>query len=148
MKSIRVEPEKGTVRAEGGVTIGELDHETQAFGLAVPMGIVTATGIAGLTLGGGLGWLRRMHGLTSDNLISVDVVTAGGQLITASEEQNRDLFWGVQGGGGNFGVVTSFEYRAHPIGQTSSSPSSCTRVGTPMKRCVSTASGRSLLRTR
>lgn len=116
MKSIRVEPEKGTVRAEGGVTIGELDHETQAFGLAVPMGVVTATGIAGLTLGGGLGWLRRMHGLTSDNLISVDVVTADGQLITASEEQNRDLFWGVQGGGGNFGVVTSFEYRAHPIG--------------------------------
>lgn len=116
MKSIRVEPEKGTVRAEGGVTIGELDHETQAFGLAVPMGVVTATGIAGLTLGGGLGWLRRMHGFTSDNLISVDVVTADGQLITASEEQNRDLFWGVQGGGGNFGVVTSFEYRAHPIG--------------------------------
>jgi FAD/FMN-containing dehydrogenase len=116
MNSIRVEPEKGTVRAEGGVTIGELDHETQAFGLAVPMGVVTATGIAGLTLGGGLGWLRRKHGLSSDNLISVDVVTADGQLITASEEQNRDLFWGVQGGGGNFGVVTSFEYRAHPIG--------------------------------
>jgi FAD/FMN-containing dehydrogenase len=97
MTSIRVEPEKGTVRAEGGVTIGELDHETQAFGLAVPMGVVTATGIAGLTLGGGLGWLRRMHGLTFDNLISVDVVTADGQLITASEEQNGDLFWGVQG---------------------------------------------------
>ncbi|MGB8994493.1 MAG: FAD-binding protein [Pseudonocardiaceae bacterium] len=114
MNSIRVEPEKGTVRAEGGVTIGELDHETQAFGLAVPMGVVTATGIAGLTLGGGLGWLRRKHGLSSDNLISVDVATADGQLITASEEQNRDLFWGVQGGGGNFGVVTSFEYQAHP----------------------------------
>ncbi|MGH3787437.1 MAG: FAD-binding oxidoreductase [Pseudonocardiaceae bacterium] len=116
MNSIRVDPEKRTVRAEGGATIGALDHETQAFGLAVPMGLVTATGIAGLTLGGGLGWLRRKHGLSSDNLISVDVVTANGQLITASEKQNRDLFWGVQGGGGNFGVVTSFEYRAHPVG--------------------------------
>lgn len=116
MNSIRVDPDKRTVRAEGGATIGDLDHETQAFGLAVPMGVVTATGIAGLTLGGGLGWLRRKHGLSSDNLISVDVVTAEGQLITASERQNRDLFWGVQGGGGNFGVVTSFEYRAHPVG--------------------------------
>jgi FAD/FMN-containing dehydrogenase len=116
MNSVHVNPEKRTVRAEGGATIGDLDHETQAFGLAVPMGVVTATGIAGLTLGGGLGWLRRKHGLSSDNLISVDIVTADGQLITASEEQNRDLFWGVQGGGGNFGVVTSFEYRAHPVG--------------------------------
>ncbi len=116
MNSVRVDPGSRTVRAEGGVTIGELDHETQAFGLAVPMGVVTATGIAGLTLGGGLGWLRRKHGLSSDNLISVDVVIADGRLITASDEQNRDLFWGVQGGGGNFGVVTSFEYRAHPVG--------------------------------
>lgn len=116
MNSVRVDPGRGTVRAEGGVTIGDLDHETQAFGLAVPMGVVTATGIAGLTLGGGLGWLRRKHGLSSDNLISVDVVTADGRLITASDEHNRDLFWGVQGGGGNFGVVTSFEYRAHPVG--------------------------------
>lgn len=116
MNSVRVDPGSGTVRAEGGVTIGDLDHETQAFGLAVPMGVVTATGIAGLTLGGGLGWLRRKHGLSSDNLISVDVVTADGRLITASDGQNRDLFWGVQGGGGNFGVVTSFEYRAHPVG--------------------------------
>ncbi len=116
MNSVRVDPGSGIVRAEGGVTIGDLDHETQAFGLAVPMGVVTATGIAGLTLGGGLGWLRRKHGLSSDNLISVDIVTADGQLLTASDEQNRDLFWGVQGGGGNFGIVTSFEYRAHPVG--------------------------------
>lgn len=142
MNSIRVEPEKGTVRAEGGVTIGALDHETQAFGLAVPMGVVTATGIAGRTLGGGLGWLRRKHGLSSDNLISVDIVTADGQLITASEEQNRDPVLGVQAGGGNFGVVTSFEYRAHPIGPDVSSPSSYTRAGTPIKRCVRTVPAR------
>ena len=116
MKGIRVDPEARTVRAEGGVTIGELDHETQKFALAAPMGLVSETGIAGLTLGGGLGWMRRKHGLSSDNLVSVDLVTADGRFLTASETGNADLFWGVRGGGGNFGVITSFEYRLHPVG--------------------------------
>ncbi len=116
MKGVRVDPLARTVRAEGGVTIGELDHESQAFGLAVPMGVVTETGIAGLTLAGGIGWLRRKHGLSCDNLMSADVVTANGELVTASSENNADLLWALQGGGGNFGVVTSFEFRAYPVG--------------------------------
>jgi len=116
MKGIQVDPERRTVRAEGGVTIGELDEETQKFGLATPMGVVSETGIAGLTLGGGLGWLRRKYGLSSDNLVSVDLVTADGQYLTASETENSDLFWGIRGGGGNFGVVTSFEYQLYPVG--------------------------------
>jgi FAD/FMN-containing dehydrogenase len=116
MKGIRVDPERRTARAEAGATLGDLDRETQVFGLATPLGVVTKTGIAGLTLGGGIGWLRRKHGLSSDNLVSVDVVTADGRFLTASEEENEDLFWGIRGGGGNFGVVTSFEYRLHPVG--------------------------------
>ncbi len=116
MKGIRVEPTKGTVRAEPGLTLGEFDRETQAFGLATTMGVVSKTGIAGLTLGGGLGWLMRKYGLACDNLISADVVLADGRLLTASATQNDDLFWGLRGGGGNFGVVTSLEYRLHQVG--------------------------------
>lgn len=116
MKGIHVNPERRTVHAEAGVTIGKLDRETQMFGLATPLGVVSETGIAGLTLGGGLGWLRRKHGLSSDNLVSVDIVTADGRFLTASEDENADLFWAIRGGGGNFGVVTCFEYRLHPVG--------------------------------
>jgi len=116
MKGIRVDPAKRTARAGAGVLWGELDRETQLFGLATVGGIVTHTGIAGLTLGGGIGWLMRKHGATVDNLVSADVVTAEGELVTASEEENADLFWAIRGGGGNFGVVTSFEYRLHPVG--------------------------------
>jgi FAD/FMN-containing dehydrogenase len=116
MKGIRVDPMARTARAEAGVLWGELDRETQLHGLATVGGIVTHTGIAGLTLGGGLGWLMRKHGATVDNLLSVDLVTADGEALTASEDENPDLFWGVRGGGGNFGIVTSFEYRLHPVG--------------------------------
>jgi FAD/FMN-containing dehydrogenase len=116
MKGIRVDPVARTARAEAGVLWGELDRETQLHGLATVGGIVTHTGIAGLTLGGGIGWLMRKHGATVDNLLSADVVTARGEIVTASEEENPDLFWAIRGGGGNFGVVTSFEYRLHPVG--------------------------------
>ena len=118
MKAMRVDPIGMKARAEPGLLWGEFDHESQAFGLATPGGIVTHTGISGLTLGGGLGWLIRRYGLTCDNLLSADVVTADGKLVRASAEENPDLFWGLRGGGGNFGIVTSFEYRLHPVGPT------------------------------
>ncbi len=117
MKGIRVDPKARSVRAEAGVIFGELDHATQAFGLATTGGIVSTTGISGLTLGGGLGWLMRQYGLACDNLLSVDIVTANGQFLTASATENADLFWGLRGGGGNFGVVTSFEYKLHTLGR-------------------------------
>src|SRR5215203_4766926 len=116
MKGIRVDPVRRTAQAQAGLTLGEFDHETQAFGLATTLGIVSVTGIAGLTLGGGLGWLNGKHGLACDNLISADIVTAEGQLLTASAEENEDLFWGIRGGSGNFGIVTSFKYQLHPVG--------------------------------
>jgi FAD/FMN-containing dehydrogenase len=116
MKGIRVDPEARTARAQAGVLWGELDRETQAFGLATTGGIVTHTGVAGLTLGGGIGWLQRKHGLTIDQLLGMDLVTAEGDLVKASESENPDLFWGLRGGGGNFGIVTEFEFRLHPVG--------------------------------
>src|SRR5688572_26500050 len=118
MTSVRVDPESRKARASGGALWSHVDRETQAFGLAVTGGIVTHTGIGGLTLGGGIGHLMRKHGLTIDNLLSCDVVTADGRFVIASEEAHEDLFWGLRGGGGNFGIVTSFEYQLHPVGPT------------------------------
>lgn len=116
MKSIRIDPVRNTCRVEPGLTWGEFDRETQAFGLALPGGIQSTTGIAGFTVGGGFGYLSRKYGLTIDNLLSADVVTADGKLLIASETENTDLFWGIRGGGGNFGIVTSFEFKLHPVG--------------------------------
>jgi FAD/FMN-containing dehydrogenase len=118
MRGIRVDPEARTARVQAGALWEDVDHETQAFGLAMTGGIVTHTGVAGLTLGGGIGWLQRKLGLTIDHLLRVDVVTAQGELVRASEQENDDLFWGVRGGGGNFGIVTEFEFRLHSVGPT------------------------------
>ena len=116
MKSVRIDPFARTARVEPGVTLGEFDREAQAFGLVTPTGINSTTGIAGLTLGGGFGWTSRKFGLTADNLIGADVVTADGRLVHASNAENPDLFWAIRGGGGNFGIVTSFEFRLHALG--------------------------------
>ncbi len=116
MKSVRVDPEARRAWVEPGATLGDFDQEAQQFGLATALGINSTTGVAGLTLGGGFGWLSRKYGMTVDNLISADVVTADGKLLRASERQNADLFWGIRGGGGNFGIVTSFEFQLHPLG--------------------------------
>jgi FAD/FMN-containing dehydrogenase len=116
MNGVHVDPATETVRAAGGATWGDADRETQLFGLAVPGGVVSTTGIAGLTLHGGVGHLRRKHGLSIDSLLSVEIVTADGQLRKASPTENEDLFWAVRGAGSNFGVVTSFEFKAHPVG--------------------------------
>lgn len=122
MKGVRVDPEKRKVRVEPGCTTGELDHASHAFGLAVPTGIVSTTGIAGLTLGGGHGYLSRKYGLTIDNLLEADVVLADGSFVTANKTQNKDLFWALRGGGGNFGVVTSFVFQAHPVSTVYAGP--------------------------
>ncbi len=116
MKAIRVDPEARCVRVQAGANWGELDQETQKFGLATTGGRVTSTGVAGFTLGSGSGWLERLHGLACDNLLSVELVTADGRIIRASATENEDLFWGLRGGGGNFGIVTEFEFRLHPVG--------------------------------
>ena len=116
MNGVHVDLQARTARCGGGATWGDVDREGQAFGLGVPGGVVSTTGIAGLTPGGGLGWLRRKYGLSVDSLISVDIVTAYGELLKASAVDNPDLFWAVRGGGGNFGVVTSFEFQMHPVG--------------------------------
>jgi FAD/FMN-containing dehydrogenase len=122
MKGIRVDPAAGTVRVEAGCTSGDVDHVTHAFGLAVPFGIVSTTGVAGLTLGGGIGYLSRAYGLTIDSLLEADVVLADGSIVTASPSRNADLYWGLRGGGGNFGIVTSFLFRAHPVKQVFAGP--------------------------
>src|SRR5215216_238751 len=111
MQGIEVDPRRRTARVQPGVTWASLDHETQAFGLATTGGLVSSTGVAGFTLGGGVGWLMRKHGLACDNLIAADVVTAEGRLVRATEADNAELFWGLRGGGGNFGIVTSLEFR-------------------------------------
>src|SRR5262245_42574720 len=116
MKGIHVDPVRKTARAQAGLRLGEFDRETQIFGLATTMGVATDTGVAGITLGGGYGWLDGKFGLACDNLISAEVVTAEGKIITASPTENPDLFWGLRGGSGNFGIVTSFEFQLHPVG--------------------------------
>src|SRR5579872_3050784 len=122
MRTVRVEPRAMTARADAGATWGDFNYATHAFGLATTGGIISTTGISGLTLGGGIGYLARGYGLTIDNLISADLVTADGKFLTASERENEDLFWGLRGGGGNFGVVTSLEYRLHEVDQVFAGP--------------------------
>ena len=122
IKYVHVDPAARTVRVGGGCTWGDVDHATHAFGLAVPSGIISTTGVGGLTLGGGMGHLTRQYGLTIDNLLAADVVLADGRFVVASRDENSDLFWAIRGGGGNFGVVTSFLFQAHPVKMVCAGP--------------------------
>jgi FAD/FMN-containing dehydrogenase len=116
MKGIHVDPKAPMARTQGGVNWAEFNRETQLHGLATTGGVVSTTGIAGLTLGGGLGWLMGKHGMALDNLLSVEIVTADGKVLQASDDENADLFWAIRGGGGNFGIVSSFKFKLHPVG--------------------------------
>jgi FAD/FMN-containing dehydrogenase len=135
MRNVFVDPDRRTVRAAGGARLGDVDHETQAFALATPFGVVSKTGIAGLTLNGGMGFLTRRLGLSCDNLVGADVVTADGKLVHADSERNADLLWALRGGGGSFGVVTSLEYRLHDLGPRSSWRSPSTRQERGRRAC-------------
>ena len=116
MRNVRVDARQRIAWVSGGATLGDIDHETQPFGLVVPAGVVSETGIAGLALGGGFGWVRGKYGMTVDNILGVDIVTADGELRHVSATENPELFWAIRGGGGNFGIVTTFEFRLHPLG--------------------------------
>jgi FAD/FMN-containing dehydrogenase len=148
MKAVRVDPVAGTVRASGGVLWSELDRATQQFGLATTGGIISHTGIGGLTLGGGLGHLMRKHGLTVDNLLSVDLVTADGEQMHVDAETEPDLFWGLRGGGGNFGIATALEYRLQPVAPWCWADRSFGRCAMPRKSCASCATSLPRRRTR
>ena len=147
MRGVSVDPAGRTARVQGGALSGDVDHETQAHGLATTGGIVSHTGVDGLTLGGGIGWLMRKHGLTVDNLLAVDVVTADGEMLRASEDEHPDLFWALRGGGGNFGVVTSFDFRLHPVGPTVLAGPILWDAATPGRSSASTATSYATLPT-
>jgi hypothetical protein len=148
MRGVDVDPEARVARVQGGALWGDADRETQAFGLAAPGGVVSETGVSGLTLGGGYGWLRRKCGLSCDNVVAAQVVCADGQVRTASADVNPDLFWGIRGGGGNFGIVTSFSSGSTPLGPSWRSPGCSTRPRTPPPFCSGTASTSTALPTR
>jgi FAD/FMN-containing dehydrogenase len=143
MRGISLDLARRTISVQAGATWGDVDHEAQAFGLATTGGLVSTTGIAGFTLGGGVGWLMRKQGLACDNVLSAELVTAGGRVVRASADENADLFWGLRGGGGNFGIVTTFEFRSIPSGRWSPRERSSSAARTPATSCASTATGSS-----